>query len=95
LYAEDCAKALLTLTEQYNTIDKTQNYHITSFQWSTIKDVARIIANIHGKCRITYDDKVDQTQKNAMNEPDPFILNYWEPSTTLKEGIIKVYNNVK
>lgn len=95
LYAEDCAKAFLTLTEQYDTLDKTLNYHITSFQWSTIKEVARIVANIHGRCRITYSDQLDNTQKNAMNIPDPHILNYWTPSTSLRDGIIKIYNNVK
>lgn len=94
LYAEDCAKAFLTLTELYDSLDKTKDYHITSFQWSTIKEVARIIAKIHGGCRIEYGEKLDQTQKNAMNEPDPYILNYWKPSTNLTEGIIKVYNNV-
>jgi hypothetical protein len=27
-----------------------------------------------------------------MNEPDPFILKYWKPKTSLKEGIMKLYN---
>lgn len=94
LYAEDCANALLTLTEQYNNLDKTKNYHITSFEWSTIKEIAQIVSNIHSNCSIIYGDGVDQTQKNAMVEPDRHILQYWTPSTSLRDGIIKVYNNV-
>ena len=27
-----------------------------------------------------------------MNEPDPYIEKYWWPKTSLKEGIMKLYN---
>jgi hypothetical protein len=37
-------------------------------------------------------DREDQTQMNAMNPPDEYILKYWEPTTSLKEGITKLYD---
>lgn len=90
LYGDDCADVILLLSKQYNNLDKNKNYHITNFQWITIKEIASIIQNISG-CLIKEGNKKDQTQKNAMNEPDSYILNLWKPKTTLEEGINKLY----
>ncbi len=95
LYAEDCAGAFLALTNQYDKLDKSKNYHITSFKWFTMEDVAKIVANIHGNCEIIYGAGTDQTQMNAMNDPDPYILNFWKPETSLEVGISNIYNHGK
>jgi len=91
LYARDCAECFLTLTEQYDTLDKSKNYHITNFEWSTILDVANHIKDISG-CGIIPGGRKDLTQMNAMNSPDPYILNFWKPKTPLREGIEKIYD---
>jgi nucleoside-diphosphate-sugar epimerase len=91
LYAEDCAECLLTLTGLYDSLDRSKKYHITNFEWNTILEVAYIISDISG-CAICTGKNKDQTQKNAMNEPDPYILNFWKPKTTLKQGIERIYN---
>lgn len=93
LYAEDCARAFLTLTENYDELDKSKNYHITNFEWVSIAEVAKTVALIHGDCEIIYGKAIDNTQKNAMNDPDPYILNYWQPRTSLYEGITKIYED--
>ncbi len=93
LFAEDCAECLLNLTNQYNKLDKKQNYHITSFEWVKIKDIAAIISSITD-CKIIRGDKKDQTQMNAMNLPDPYVLNFWKPKTSLIEGISSIYNKI-
>jgi nucleoside-diphosphate-sugar epimerase len=90
LYGDDCAEALLVISKQYDTLDKTKNYHITNFQWTTILEIAAAIQNISG-CLIEIGDRKDQTQKNAMNEPDNYILGLWQPTVTLEEGINKLY----
>jgi nucleoside-diphosphate-sugar epimerase len=90
LYADDCAEALLTLTEKYDLLDKDKNYDITNFEWNSISDVANIIQNISG-CEIICGDKFDDNQKNTMNNPDHYILNFWKPKTKLEEGIKKIY----
>jgi nucleoside-diphosphate-sugar epimerase len=91
LYADDCAECLLILSKKYNELDRNQNYHITNFEWITIKQIASIIQEISG-CDIFPSEKEDQTQKNAMNEADNYILNYWTPKTQIKDGITKLYN---
>lgn len=91
LYAEDCAECLLRLTECYDILDKRKNYHITSFKWITILDIANTLSKLFS-CDVQPGVKIDNTQKNAMNEPDSYILNFWKPKTTIEEGISKIYN---
>jgi nucleoside-diphosphate-sugar epimerase len=93
LYAEDCAECFLTLTTQFDKLDKKRNYHITNFEWVSILDIANILKSISG-CDIVPGTRKDETQKNAMNEPDPYILNFWKPKTLLEEGIKKIYNEI-
>lgn len=93
LYARDCAECFLTLTEKYDTLDKSKNYHITNFEWITISDVAKEIQKISG-CDIIPGTNKDMTQMNAMNEPDPYILNFWKPTTPLTKGITQIYNEI-
>jgi nucleoside-diphosphate-sugar epimerase len=70
---------------------KNKEYHISSFEWNTIREVADFL-DIVSSCEVIPSDRKDETQKNAMNEPDPFILKYWKPKTSLKDGIMKLYN---
>ena len=91
LYVRDCVECFLTLTEQYDNLDKSKNYHITNFEWVSIMDVANVLKDISG-CEIIPSDKKDQTQKNAMNEPDPYILNFWKPKTNLRQGVERIYD---
>lgn len=91
LYVEDCIDCLMMLTEQYNELDKTKKYHITSFEWTTIKQIAEIIAEISGAC-IEIGTKKDNTQKNSMNQADDYILKFWKPKTSLRHGIEKIYS---
>jgi hypothetical protein len=32
---------------------------------------------------------------NKRNEPDPYILNFWKPNISLKEGIKKIINQIQ
>ncbi len=91
LYADDCAECLLTLSKNYHNLDKTKNYHITSFEWVKVVEVANIIQKLSG-CKIETNNRKDETQKNAMNNADSYILNLWKPITTLEQGIQKLYN---
>jgi nucleoside-diphosphate-sugar epimerase len=91
LYGDDCAECLLILSKKYHILDRSKQYHITSFNWIKILDVAKIIQNI-SECEIIVSVREDQTQKNAMNEADSYILNLWKPKTNLETGINKLYN---
>ena len=91
LYADDACEALFTLAQKYKEIDKSQNYSITSFKWTKVYEIAQIL-DVLSSCTIYPDDKKDDTQRNAMNEPNNNIKKYWKPKTSIKEGIMKFYN---
>ncbi len=93
LHAEDCSEALYILSQKYNEIDRDKNLHITNFEWNTIMDVAKIIHD-EIPCKIVPSKEKDTVQQNKKNEPDPYILNFWKPRISLKEGINKIINHL-
>lgn len=93
LHAEDCSNALMILSQQYDSIDRAQELHITNFEWNTILDVANIIKDSID-CKITPSTEIDTVQLNKRNEPDPYILNYWKPVISLRDGINKIIREI-
>jgi nucleoside-diphosphate-sugar epimerase len=91
LYADDACEALLTLAKKYKKLDKDKDYCITSFEWNKVYEIAEVL-DVLSSCKVIPADRKDETQRNAMNEPDPYIEKYWQPRTSLKEGIMKLYN---
>jgi nucleoside-diphosphate-sugar epimerase len=87
LYADDCSECLLKLAEQYHHVPRDQELHITNFEWQSILDVANIIANLYPGTQIKPAKSADDVQRDKRNEPNPFILNYWKPTTDLASGI--------
>jgi len=96
LYAEDCSEALYLLSQPtfYDSIPRDQNLHVTSFEWTTILEVAQIIGKQMGVPVIPV-ARTDDVQRFHKNEPDPSILKYWKPKTALEEGIRKVIAEIK
>ena len=87
LYGDDCAECLLILSKRYDEIDRSKSLHITSFEWTKIIDIANIISSEFNNCPIYPSEKKDNVQKGFKNEPDKYILNFWEPKTKLRQGI--------
>ena len=94
LHAEDCSNALMILSQKYSEIDRDQELHITNFEWNTILEVADIIKESI-PCKITPATEKDTVQLNKRNEPDPYILNFWKPTISLKDGIGKIIEEMK
>lgn len=94
LYVEDCCEALYNLQNNFVILDKNREYHITSFVWNSIKDVAHIIQNII-PCNVEFGKITDTVQLDKKNQPDEYILEFWKPKTTLEEGIKQIYNIYK
>jgi nucleoside-diphosphate-sugar epimerase len=90
LHAEDCSRCLVTLAEQYDAIPRDLPLHIASFQWSTIREVAELIASLFPGTKIHAAEAKDQVQQNSLIDPDPAIRQYWEPAIPLPEGIERV-----
>jgi len=93
LHAEDCSNALMILSQKYGEISRDEELHITNFEWNTILDVAEIIKE-QISCKITPSTEIDTVQLNKRNEPDPYILNFWKPKISLKEGINRIINEM-
>ncbi len=99
LYAEDCCEALEKVMEEYETLDSDDNLHITSFDSTTILDIANIIRQLflsdHKIITLIPSEAKDEVQKDARNEADPYILKFWKPKTSIRDGIKKVFKEMK
>ena len=99
LYAEDCCKALETIMENYIDFTSEDNLHITSFRSTKIIDIASIIAGqfnlIDRKIEVKPSAEKDSVQLDKRNAADTFILKWWQPTTSIEEGISKIFESVK
>lgn len=91
LYADDCCKALRLLAQPatYATIPRDANLHITNFEWATILEVAQLVGELL-HVPVVPGQSADVVQKDLRNEPDKFLLKYWQPETSLRNGIAHV-----
>ena len=106
LYAEDCCEALETIMEHYSDFKPTDPLHVTSFNSTSIKDVANMIQGQFNLLGADVDPKYmdvsinpglarDSVQMDKRNEADNYILGWWTPTTTLDKGIAKVFDSMK
>jgi nucleoside-diphosphate-sugar epimerase len=95
LYADDCSECLEILSQQYDSLPRHKPYHITSFSWHTIREIADIIALEFGGISVSAATATDVVQQDKRNEPDPWILNYWQPRTALTQGIHNIIKHIK
>ena len=100
LYAEDCCEALETIMLNYKEFRSDDNLHITSFNSTKIIDIAHMIIgqfNLIGKydVKLVPSEEKDSVQLDKRNQPDTFITKWWQPKTTVQEGISKVFEAMK
>jgi len=98
LYAEDCCEALDIIMDRYSEFTSDNELHITSGNSTSILEVARQIqlyfGGIQKEVEIVPSEAKDEVQKDARNIADPFFRKWWEPRTSLVEGIGKVFNEM-
>jgi len=100
LYAEDCCEALETVMDCYSDFKPTDPLHITSFNATSISQIASII---QGQFNLIdrFDVKIkpglakDSVQMDKRNEADTYITGWWTPKTTIDQGIAKVFQEMK
>ena len=99
LYAEDCCEALETVMLQRRYIDSDSELHITTGVSTSILEIARQIQLYFGgaekEVEIVPAASKDEVQKDARNIPDPYIKQWWEPKTSITEGIGKVFEEMR
>ena len=99
LYAEDCCEALETIMGCYDQFNYDDELHITTGISTSILEIAQIIQvlfrNIGKEVKIIPASSKDEVQKDARNIPDPYIKNWWQPKTSVEDGIAKVFEEMK
>ena len=99
LYAEDCCKALKIIMKKYDEFKSDDPLHITSFKNSSILEVAEVIQDLfleEGKqVQIIPSNSTDTVQLDKKNKANTFILDWWQPKTTLRTGIKKIFEEMK
>ena len=99
LYAEDCCEALETVMQEYSAFTSDDELHITSGVSTSILEIARTIQLYFGgeekEVEIIPAASKDEVQKDARNVPDPYIRKWWDPKTSIREGIGKVFEEMK
>ena len=99
LYAEDCCESLETIMEQYDSFTSNDELHITTGNYTTILEVAqniqKLFSNIGKNVIVKPSELKDEVQKDARNEPDLYIRKWWQPKTSVKDGISKVFEEMK
>lgn len=95
LYVRDCSKALLTLAENYNKVPRDEELHITTFKWLKIIDIAEIIATLCDNVPIIPVEEKDNVQRGQRNDPSPYVLSWWQPSTEITDGIAAIVKYYK
>ena len=100
LYAEDCCEALETVMNCYSDFKPTDPLHITSFNATSINEIAAIIKGQFNLIE-RFDVKIkpgiakDSVQMDKRNEADTYISGWWLPKTSIDQGIAKVFEEMK
>ena len=87
LYAVDGCECMDILAKNYDDIDRDQELHVTNFKWHSIIEIANIIQSHYPDAVVQPGTAKDTVQKDARNEPNNYILNFWKPKTELATGI--------
>ena len=99
LYAQDCCDALETVMNNYSDFKSEDELHITSFNSIKIIDIAHIIQQnfnmIGKKVDIKPSIDTDTVQQNSKNVASKYLTKWWEPTTSLNDGIAKVFTSMK
>ena len=99
LYAEDCCEALETIMQEYSDFTSDNELHITTGISTSILGIARTIQSLFkeiGKeVGIAPSPSKDEVQKDARNAPDTYIRKWWEPKTSVSDGVRKVFEEMK
>ena len=91
-YTEDFVKCLYIIVNNYEEILKEKKIvDISCFEWTKLIEVANLIKDIiyekTSKEVVVIPSDKKATLQKIVNEPDKFILKYWNFSITLREGL--------
>lgn len=89
LHVSDACAAILRVAE----IEHVGGFDVASFEYTSILDVAKIIAEITG-AEVVSGSLSDSVQSGHQFDPSPEILSLWRPQISLREGINQVLTEI-
>ena len=99
LYAEDCCEALETIMDCYYQFTCDDELHITTGVSTSILEIAQniqvLFKHIGKEIKVVPASSKDEVQKDARNIPDSYIKKWWQPKTSVEDGIAKVFEVMK
>ena len=99
LYAEDCCEALETIMDCYYQFTCDDELHITTGVSTSILEIAqniqKLFKDIGKEVEVVPASSKDEVQKDARNIPDSYIKKWWQPKTSIGDGIAKVFEVMK
>ena len=99
LYAEDCCEALETIMGCYDQFTCDDELHITTGVSTSILEIAQniqvLFKDIGKEIKVVPASSKDEVQKDARNIPDSYIKKWWQPKTSVGDGIAKVFEVMK
>ena len=99
LYAEDCCEGLEAVMGNYDRLTSDDELHITTGNSTTILEIAesiqKLFSNIGKEVVIKPAESKDEVQKDAKNVSDPYIQKFSRSTTSVKEGLTKVFYEMK
>lgn len=93
LHADDCAKAILTIFNNYNVL-KSKIIDISSGEWISIRHIADCVKNIVKNVSISIGELEDNCH-TILSDPDLNIISkLWKPVISLEQGIKKCIDDM-
>ena len=94
LHAEDCSRALYMISKDPQKFSGL-SLDVTSFEWTSIKDIADVVSKICGNVPVISGTKEDTVQKLVDVPPSKEILTHWSPQLTLEAGVRDVIASIE
>lgn len=95
LSVEDCVRFLgMIPTLKWAELLDTP-LHLTSFKWTSIRELADLITEIIPGVRVVPSEQKDTLHNSITMAPDTTILKFWKPEIGLKLGLTKLVNSYR
>jgi len=94
LYVEDCCEALFVLSNLYDEMPRCNEFHVSSYEWTSIEKIAEIVSTLCS-CKYIKGISKDDVQMAIQHDPNKNILEYWKPKISIVEGISCIIKKMK
>jgi nucleoside-diphosphate-sugar epimerase len=93
LHVDDCCEGLyIASMNYYKILSECNVFDMTSYEWTSIKNVAKIICSKSNSTLVLSSGKAIF---NYENSPNKYFLKYWKPQISLEDGISRMLVEIK